>query len=174
MANRQIRGRAAGSFRSSVRKTSIWAGAFTNTPTSVPSNTVVAQELVPLATLASIGEQGYIARTRGVIVASVATTMQDPVVIWGIGVFPAGLVTAANFPDPRTSRESFFAFGGLIAQSNLTFEAHVGGMILVDSKGKRRWNADDRIVLILAGATSGHTGLVQFDIDMLVIPDQGR
>ncbi len=43
----------------------------------------------------------------------------------------------------------------------------------IDSKGKRRYTNSDRIVLVLEGVASAHTGLVMSDFDVLVIPDQG-
>ena len=170
--NRSRRGGAV--IRSSGRKTSVWAGATSSTPTAVTSDTAVVIELVPTASLVAIGIQGYIARTRGQIQGTAASAGSDPMVLWGVGVFNEGLTTAAAFPqlDDET-REPYFAWGSLFCQSAVAFEVQPGGHMQIDSKGRRRFQDDERVVLMLKGLASGHTANIMFDVDVLIIPDQG-
>ncbi len=162
------------SFRSSGRKTSVWVGATNAVPTTVASATAVVEEIVSNAILTAIGFQGYIARTRGRMTVTPAGAGQDPLIAWGIGVFDAGLTTAADFPLPVSeSRDPYFAWGAVYGGASTVFDAHAGNTMTIDSKGKRRYTNSDRIVLVLEGVASAHTGLVMSDFDVLVIPDQG-
>ncbi len=106
---------------------------------------------------------------------SPASDATDPLVIFGVGVFNDGLTTAAAFPQPDDEEvDPYMAWGMLFGQSNLAFATRPGGFMAIDSKGKRRFDSDDRIVLLLKGVASGHTALVQLSVFCLVIPDQGR
>ncbi len=159
--------------RSSGRKTSIWVGATNSTPTSVGTATQVAEVIVSNAVLTAIGFQGYIARTRGRIIVTPASAGTDPMVAWGIGVFDAGL-TGTVFPSPVSDpRDPFMAWGAVYGGSSTLFDAAAGNTMSVDSKGKRRYNDSDRVMLVLEGVGSGHTALVMSDFDVLIIPDQG-
>ncbi len=161
-------------FRSSGRKTSVWLGAISNTPTTVASATAVALELVSNTSLTAIGFQGYLARTRGRILGTPSAADTDPMVAWGIGVFDVGLTVAAQFPSPTSEpRDPYFAWGSIYTGGKVTADAREGNTQIVDSKGKRRYNDSDRVMLILEGVVSAHTSLVFFDFDVLIIPDQG-
>ena len=161
--------------RSSGRKTSIWVGATNSTPTSVATATAVVEVITTNAVLTAIGFQGHIARTRGRMTVTPASAGTDPMVAWGIGVFDAGLTTAADFPSPLSEpRDPYMAWGAVYGGSPVLFEANAGNTMVIDSKGKRRYNDSDNIVLVLEGAASGHTALVMSDFDVLIIPDQGR
>ena len=101
----------------------------------------------------------------------------DPVARFGIGVFTEGLVTAANFPSPVTdSPDVYLAFGSIlgIGSSSFTGAGDGAGFRMIDSKGRRRWDNTDRIVLVVEEVTSGHSINIMFDFDLLFIPDQGR
>ncbi len=156
------------------RKLSIWLGGSQVTPAQVPSGTLVAVELVANASLTAVGFQGHIARTRGYIAGRPETAAQDPVISWGIGVFDVGLTVAANFPDPTLEpRDPYFAWGGLYCGAAVLFNIAGGNIQHVDSKGKRRYNDSDRIMLVMKERGSSHTALIDNDFDVLVIPDQG-
>ena len=163
------------SFVRSGRKTSVWVGATNLTPTSVATATAVAEVVVTNAVLTAVGFQGHIARTRGRITVTPASAGTDPLVAWGIGVFDSGLTTAADFPSPVTeSRDPYMAWGAVYGGSSTLFDAVAGNLMMIDSKGKRRYNDNDNVVLVLEGVASGHTALVMSDFDVLIIPDQGR
>jgi len=152
----------------------VWVGATSAAPSSVATATAVAVEIVANATMLAIGQQGYLARTRGFILATPASANSDPVVNWGIGIFDTGLTTAAAFPSPVTdSRDPYFAWGALYAGGAVPFDALTGNHMRVDSKGRRRFENTERVMLVLEGQGSGHTALVFFDFDVLLIPDQG-
>ena len=173
MAGRQIVRR---SVRSSGRKLSVWGGVSSATPSSVTTSAFVAVEVLSNTGLTAIGLQGHIARTRGRIMGSPATAGQDPVVAYGIGVFDIGLTVATQFPSPVTEpRDPYMAWGFLYCGGAVAFDIPGPGNVMeIDSKGKRRYNDSDRVMLVIEGVGSGHTSLVYFDIDVLVIPDQGR
>jgi len=162
------------SFRGKGRKLSIWGGVSSATPTTVVSGAFADVEVLGNAGLTAIGLQGHIARTRGMLWGRSATPAEDPLVAFGIGVFDIGLTVAAQFPDPVTEpRDPYFAWGLLYCGSAVAFDVTGANMVKVDSKGKRRYNDSDRVMLVLRGVGSGHTALVYFDMDVLVIPDQG-
>ncbi len=172
MARNQIVRR---SVRGSGRKLSIWLGATTITPTSVTTGSFVAVELVSNTNLTAVGFQGHIARTRGFVAGRPGTAGQDPQITWGLGVFDIGLTVAANFPDPLLEpRDPYFAWGSVFCGSDVVFAISGGQTMRVDSKGKRRYNDADRVMLVLREVGSTHTAVIHFDLDVLVIPDQGK
>ncbi len=171
MARNQIVRR---SVRSSGRKLSIWLGASSISSQSLATSAFAAVEIVANASLTAVGFQGHIARTRGFLSGRPATALQDPIFTWGLGVFDIGLTVATQFPDPLLEpRDPYFAWGMVYAGSPELFKINAGQTMRVDSKGKRRYNDSDRVMLVLREVGSGHTALAYFDLDVLVIPDQG-
>ncbi len=162
------------SFRSSGRKMSIWGGVSSATPSSVASGVFAIVEVLGNAGLTAIGLQGHIARTRGMIAVRPNAAAEDPAVVFGIGVFDIGLTVASQFPDPLLEpRDPYMAWGYVYGGSNLTFNMTGANILRIDSKGKRRYNDSDRVMLVVREVGSGHTALVYHDVDVLVIPDQG-
>ncbi len=161
-----------GRFPRSNRKTSVWAGSTTATPIAVASGAIVATTIVSAAVLQAIGFQGYIARTRGRVVAVPDVGTEDPVVTWAVGVFSDNLTT---FPGPSSqTREPYFAWGTLFALSNVADSLAGPAQVMeIDSKGKRRFIEDQKIVMVVEGAASGHAAEFFFDAECLLIPDQG-
>ena len=158
----------------SGRKLSIWLGASSISPQTLTISLFVAVELVSNASLTAVGFQGHIARTRGFVGATPGTLNQDPLVAWGVGVFDVGLTVASQFPDPLLEpRDPYFAWGLVFAGAPALLEMDAGNVMRIDSKGKRRYNDSDRVMLILREVGSGHTAVAYFDVDVLVIPDQG-
>ena len=132
--------------RSSGRKMSGWAGVTSATPSTIASAGTLVVEVVSAAVLAEVGIQGYIARTRGWIGVLPSTQGDDPIVTFGIGVFNSGQATGLPLPASET-RDPYMAwgavFGGTATSDNMT----AGNIIRIDSKGKRRFDADDRVIL---------------------------
>ncbi len=160
--------------RSSARKNRSWVGATSSTPQSVATDTAVVVEIASAATIDAVGRQGHIVRTRGSIQCRANTGAEDPMVLWAIGLFHDGLTTAASFPQPDDeTREPYFAWGAAYGQTGVAFEVQPGGHVIIDSKAKRRFQSDDRVVLLLKGMASGHTALIMFDVDVLLVLDQG-
>ncbi len=112
MATRVIRSTVR---RQSGRKMALWCTATSITPTTLASATSVVFEICAAATIQAIGQQGHIARSRGRVIGRAATGGQDPIAVWGLGLFTTGLTTAAAFPQPGTeTREPYFAWGALL------------------------------------------------------------
>ncbi len=144
-------------------------------PITVASGTFAFSVLVTNVALTSIGFQGHIARTRGFVAARPTTAAQDPILTWGIGLFDVGLTVASQFPDPLLEpRDPYFAWGAVYGGNAALFDMSAAQIMRVDSKGKRRYNDSDRVVLVLREAGSGHSIEVYADLDVLVIPDQGK
>ena len=170
MALRRSKGRSIP--QKSRRRTSIWVGTTTIVPTGVSSGAVAIVEVASQVLLSAIGVQGHIARTRARLLSKVTTVDQDPVIGWGIGVFPEGMNVATQCPSVlNDTRESYFAWGVMFALSDGLFTVREAAIMPVDSRGKRRYDNDDRIVLFLEGGATGHGASVFFDIACLVIPD---
>ena len=174
MARISRRGGAA-ILRRSGRKMSVWLGVTSITPTVLASNTVAVFEIASNASLRLAALQGHIARTRGRILCTAQSGTTDPVAVWGIGVFDDGLTVATAFPSPASEpRDPYHAWGGifgLLTNADATAQANI---MEIDSKGKRRYDSSSRVVLVVENLASGHSIEVYFDIEILVIPDQGR